>query len=1291
MTSDTAPDDLLQLQIIQTLHCIIKSGSKVYLTNETMWHIIDFCVKTMTARTTNSAALEAAEKTMLDIIRYVFVPTPANLECVGLENPRKVGLPCALKVLGYFMGILQKHAAEPGKTANNPPRLVRSSSMSSKQSLALAADRDTDIAELILALKILHAVMLGDGSLDTCRTLLLECRPIASVLRDDLGKCLVLICAKRDYPIMVIQNILSLYGSLVTTLGCTIKIVIECFMKQIYLKALHQTLGMLSANDDALNGLVGYADLRLQGLSLPPSAPGFSIEELEVVFESLSDQIADVGFLPSIFASFDCDPGKSDIVIPVIRYLSHCARYFLAASSPQELGSLQEVASICMDCYYHILLVLSERSSSPQLQAGSLQTSHPSSAYIVSASMRATRQAKLVLEEAATMFVKKPELGLRFLQDKGLLPSPLTPSSVAKFLRIAPGLSKECTGAYLGELGKDSPQYEAEGKEFHRDVLLSYVQSFELTGQSILNSMRIFLSAFWLPGEAQQIDRILVAFSDYCHSTCNECISGILENSEVAYLLTFSIIMLNTDRHNLNIRHDRKMTMEQFVKNNTNYGPDLKQTKSLPREYLEEIYVSISEFPIRTERNDISGAVTSEMWMDLQLQAAICPEKGFMLTTNFQPAFLQKLSISFGLGDIAAKSALDPAWLGGMASQLLTSNKRVNPLALSAAVYDCAIAFDCDLVKCLWQELLGVGVCPFLVSRMPPRMPDRSQPERYRVRETSSRSLRIGIDVMVVLLRVGHAYSMQSLIDIVILLLAEFAGALRGQVLENLLATLSLEYDFVHPNRSIVISTSVSSLNASMDPCPKNSYRSVTMEEFVTNLMHSLPARAALGTLLQIVHNNPTYIGSSWPIVILTLGYLRDSSLLPRQMVADCDADLLPQMVRTEFEARLTAAERKKVVQNAIPKKSSSLLSFQGLGEAFFGAADTSKSDAHKLDNAIASGKWDAGYEEKDNSASTLESSNGEGVVDPESIMMKDITGKNLDIADYDTQTFAAAFGQLRELVSACGISSLISGTRFLTEASLVSLLASIVNLAIAHDSTPHASSAVTRQFASNGGSVSRDPLVALEGIISSVCSSDTPLPSLATCSWLEMVLVDISLRNRDRFAMLWPLLDAHYRKALGGSDAVSYLTERRIVGIFKIAERMIPRDALAAPLLGLMGHLFISPLQASFKTSASTITKPLSNRLLTEMSGQISAGMWRLLTTNVACLPLLGLEQWQVLFDIISMGASAGGYASIKAFEVHPSPDLLSFFSQSFLYSLALNIYVPSSTRFAGDGVVVA
>ncbi len=72
---------------------------------------------------------------------------------------------------------------------------------------------------------------------------------------------------------------------------------------------------------------------------------------------------------------------------------------------------------------------------------------------------------------------------------------------------------------------------------------------------SLLDGLRMFLATFRLPGEAQQIDRILQAFAESCGCVCQESINGSLQlfseddkrASDAAYLLSFSIIMLNTD------------------------------------------------------------------------------------------------------------------------------------------------------------------------------------------------------------------------------------------------------------------------------------------------------------------------------------------------------------------------------------------------------------------------------------------------------------------------------------------------------------------------------------------------------------------------------------------------------------------------------------------------------------------------------------------------------------------------------------------------------------------------
>ena len=549
---------------------------------------------------------------------------------------------------------------------------------------------------------------------------------LAECVRNELGRCLTLICSRRDLPIVILQTALGLFSFLRQLLGPAVKILVECFMRYVYIKALLQTRVLFSQHDEAMRLVADPLASSLSTTSLNNASAGagtqgnlngsnsspFSVEELEVVLESLVDLLADPSFLPSLFASFDCDPTKSDVVQPLVRYLATCKRYTLVAE-PHELtiGGALEVGALIEQCYDQLLVNFNNIGGDESASGSS--TSVCADRSNIAIQLRLTRLAKEVLSEGAVLFGRKPQEGLRFLQVKGVLADPLNPSSVATFLRIAPGLLKESTGAFLGELGKDNPSFDADGKGFHREVLMSYVQSFELTGQTVLNCLRIFLSAFRLPGEAQQIDRILVAFSEVCHAACIEGRTGILENPEVTYLLTFSMIMLNTDLHNPNIRADRRMTSDQFVKNNTFYGKELNQSKPLPREFLEEIYESLANVQIRTERNDLGASITPETWMDLQLQSSINHEKGVMISTGYSPQTVEMLrrnprdvhsipGIHFSAIDVSSVAR----------DLLLPSNASVDSvgaLELTAALYGAHRLVDEDLISCVFQDLVGVS------------------------------------------------------------------------------------------------------------------------------------------------------------------------------------------------------------------------------------------------------------------------------------------------------------------------------------------------------------------------------------------------------------------------------------------------------------------------------------------------------------------------------------------------------------------------------------------------------
>ena len=61
------------------------------------------------------------------------------------------------------------------------------------------------------------------------------------------------------------------------------------------------------------------------------------------------------------------------------------------------------------------------------------------------------------------------------------------------------------------------------------------------------------------------------------------------------------------------------------------------------------------------------------------------------------------------------------------------------------------------------------------------------------------------------------------------------------------------------------------------------------------------------------------------------------------------------------------------------------------------------------------------------------------------------------------------------------------------------------------------------------------------------------------------------------------------------------------------------------------------SIINDSVKKPVSVYTPSgLSLALIADLSGQISSGIWRVLTTNLEVLPTLSLSQWQIIFDLI-------------------------------------------------------
>ena len=134
-------------------------------------------------------------------------------------------------------------------------------------------------------------------------------------------------------------------------------------------------------------------------------------------------------------------------------------------------------------------------------------------------------------------------------------------------------------------------------------------------------------------------------------------------------------------------------------------------------------------------------------------------------------------------------------------------------------------------------------------------------------------------------------------------------------------------------------------------------------------------------------------------------------------------------------------------------------------------------------------------------------------------------------------------------MVSACGIAQIVSDTRFYSEDVLDVFLEALVAVAQAADGFHVIDRAkpglgIERKGAQSPASLCLDGCI--DGITDSMYSSSAVVyVSPSSVSWLENLLVETSLRNRDRLFIFWTLLTQHYEKTIQGAVVLTYPLER--------------------------------------------------------------------------------------------------------------------------------------------------
>ncbi|GAB4829103.1 hypothetical protein Ancab_018766 [Ancistrocladus abbreviatus] len=338
-------------------------------------------------------------------------------------------------------------------------------------------------------------------------------------------------------------------------------------------------------------------------LRLAQSRYGASYQQQEAAMEALVDFCRQKTFMVEMYANLDCDITCSNVFEDLANLLSKSA---FPVNCP-----LSSMHILALDGLIAVIQGMAERigNGSLGLERAPVNLEEYTPFWMVKCDnysdpnhwvpfVRRRKYIKRRLMIGADHFNRDPKKGLEFLQGTHLLPEKLDPQSVACFFRYTAGLDKNLVGDFLGN-----------HDEFCVQVLHEFAGTFDFQDMNLDTALRLFLETFRLPGESQKIQRVLEAFSERYYEQSPQ----ILVNKDAALLLSYSLIMLNTDQHNVQVK--KKMTEEDFIRNNRliNGGNDL------PREFLSELYHSICKNEIRTTPEQGVGLpeMTPSRWIDL--------------------------------------------------------------------------------------------------------------------------------------------------------------------------------------------------------------------------------------------------------------------------------------------------------------------------------------------------------------------------------------------------------------------------------------------------------------------------------------------------------------------------------------------------------------------------------------------------------------------------------------------------------------------------------------------------
>lgn len=390
--------------------------------------------------------------------------------------------------------------------------------------IGLESKSDYTIRSQILGLKMITTMI------ELVGTLFLKHPKLLNMISDPIFKCVAFILENNDSKLELFENALNLFTSIVLSLGWFLPRQINLTMKRLFIKLENSE-------------------------SIPLKI--IIIQQLSMLWTRKPK------YFVNIFIKHDCNFDYEDISISFLSVLTK----LVDSESDITLVTfaLDGLNKFISNVHHHIRDI-------DELQFDNAPQSK----------VLAERAKKTDFIECINTFNTKTSLGIDMLVERGFIEGN-TNSAIAKFLfENNARINKKQSGLLLCNPNKI-------------DLLTCFIDNFEFKGLRVDEAIRILLTKFRLPGESQQIERIIEVFSkkyvekqQYVEPLYLDEMENVQPDADSVFVLSYSIIMLNTDLHNPQVKEH--MSFEDY---SNNLKGCYNSVGDYPVSFLQKIFSSI--------------------------------------------------------------------------------------------------------------------------------------------------------------------------------------------------------------------------------------------------------------------------------------------------------------------------------------------------------------------------------------------------------------------------------------------------------------------------------------------------------------------------------------------------------------------------------------------------------------------------------------------------------------------------------------------------------------------------